>query len=231
MLNKVSKIAPVREIRQQRARPFRCPPSISAHENLRFRLRIAAGVDRPAPGAATGSVPNARRSAADGRLEHRSFSDFPGFLKAGDLLVVNNTRVIPARVFGRKPATGGKVEILLLEELGPELGIFSCTLRAARRSDRSSRWATGKRWRSCSRTAEKGRATIKIESERPWLEVLEEIGEPPLPPYIKRSEVRDQRSDRERYQTVYANIPARSRRRPRGFISRTRFSKHWKNRA
>ena len=140
----------------------------------------------------------------EGVLEHRRFLDLPQYLNQGDLLVVNNTRVIPARIFGRKPVTGGKVEILLLEEVRP--GTWDILLHAARRPKVGSliTLGDGQAVAVLLSDGEKGRATIRIECSRPWLEVLEEIGEPPLPPYIKRSEVRDQRSDRERYQTVYA---------------------------
>ena len=143
----------------------------------------------------------------EGTLEHRHFFDLSQYLNKGDLLVVNNTRVIPARIFGRKPATGGKVEILLLEEIRP--GTWDILLHASRRPKVGSLITLGEGQAVAILLSDgaKGRATIKIESERPWLEVLEEIGIPPLPPYIKRSEVGDQKSDRERYQTVYAKHP------------------------
>jgi S-adenosylmethionine:tRNA ribosyltransferase-isomerase len=146
-----------------------------------------------------------RRQA--GTLEHRHFSDLPRYLDKGDLLVVNNTRVIPARVFGQKPGTGGKVEILLLEEIRP--GTWDILLRASRRPKIGSliTLGHGQAVASLLSDGEKGRATIKIESERPWLEVLEEIGMPPLPPYIRRSKIGDRKSDAERYQTVYAKHP------------------------
>ena len=140
----------------------------------------------------------------EGTLEHRRFFDLPQYLRKDDLLVVNNTRVIPARVFGRKPGTGGKVEILLLEEIHP--GTWDILLHAARRPKVGALITLGEGQAVAVLLSDgaKGRATIRIESERPWLEVLEEIGIPPLPPYIKRSDVSGQRSDRERYQTVYA---------------------------
>jgi S-adenosylmethionine:tRNA ribosyltransferase-isomerase len=154
-------------------------------------------------------------------IEHRQFVDFPDFLKAGDLVVVNNTRVIPARIRGRKADTGGQVEILLLEELYP--GTWDVLLHASRRPKVGSLITLGS---GCGTAVvledgEKGRATLRIASERPWLEVLEEIGEPPLPPYIHRpghgaggpppcsEEIRpgtagSRTPDKERYQTIYA---------------------------
>lgn len=142
-----------------------------------------------------------------GTLEHRHFSDLPQVLQEGDLLVVNNTRVIPARVFGRKTGSGGKVEILLLEEI--KSGTWEVLLHASRRPKVGSLITldNGQAVATLLSDGKKGRATIKIESERPWLDVLEEIGLPPLPPYIKRSEINDQKADAERYQTVYAKHP------------------------
>lgn len=145
----------------------------------------------------------------EGTIEHRHFFDLPQFLKKSDLLVVNNTRVIPARIFGRKPVTGGKVEILLLEEICP--GTWDILLHAARRPKVGSIITLGEGQAVAVLLSDgaKGRATIKIESERPWLEVLEEIGIPPLPPYIARKQETAEQivEDRERYQTVYAREP------------------------
>ena len=170
-----------------------------------FELPPELIAQHPAPRREHSRMLVVRRQA--GILEHRHFSDLPQYLNEGDLLVVNNTRVIPARVFGRKPGTGGKVEILLLEEIRP--GTWDILLHASRRPKVGSliTLGDGQAVAILLSDGEKGRATIKIESERPWLEVLEEIGVPPLPPYIKRSEIRDRRSDAERYQTVYAKYP------------------------
>jgi S-adenosylmethionine:tRNA ribosyltransferase-isomerase len=145
----------------------------------------------------------------NGTLEHRRFSDLPGYLRASDLLVVNDTRVIPARVFGRKTASGGKVELLLLEEVRP--GTWDILLHCSRRPKIGSLMTLGdgQAVAVLLSDGEKGRATVRIESERPWLEVLEEIGEPPLPPYVlgARGGAGVESGDRERYQTVYARDP------------------------
>ena len=145
----------------------------------------------------------------DGTLEHCRFGDLPAHLRAGDLLVVNDTRVIPARVFGRKAASGGKVELLLLEEIRP--GTWDVLLHCSRRPKIGSLMTLGggQAVAVLLEDGEKGRATVKIESERPWLEVLEEIGEPPLPPYVlsARGGAGAEFADRERYQTVYARDP------------------------
>jgi S-adenosylmethionine:tRNA ribosyltransferase-isomerase len=129
--------------------------------------------------------------------------DLPGLLEPGDLLVVNDTRVIPARIFGRR-ATGGKVEVLLLRrEPG---GVHQALVKAHRRlrpgevveldgglsGDLMERPEGGAIWR------------LRIEPAGRLDEVLETYGHVPLPPYIKRA---DTAEDRERYQTVFAAHP------------------------
>jgi S-adenosylmethionine:tRNA ribosyltransferase-isomerase len=144
----------------------------------------------------------------DGTIAHRTFTDLPAYLRAGDVLVVNNTRVIPARVFGRKPGTGGRVEILLLEEVQP--GTWDVLLHAARRPAPGSVVELGDgRAAAVILADEGGRTTIRIQSDRPWREVIEEIGLPPLPPYIKRKDAAPEvtAEDRERYQTLFAERP------------------------
>ncbi|HBA85639.1 MAG TPA: tRNA preQ1(34) S-adenosylmethionine ribosyltransferase-isomerase QueA [Verrucomicrobia bacterium] len=144
-----------------------------------------------------------------GRLEHRCFSDLPGYLRAGDLMVVNDTRVIPARVFARKEGTGGKVELLMLEETAP--GIWAALLRTHRRPAVGSTIYLGE-----SRTKAvlledgvMGRVLLRIESDRPFLDVLEKDGITPLPPYIARKQAPAEQTeaDRTRYQTVFAREP------------------------
>ena len=161
--------------------------------------------------------PAARRDASrmmvvhrsDGRIEHKTFSDLPDYLNAGDLVVLNNTRVIPARIFGSKPGTGGKVEFLMLEEVGP--GIWDVLMRCRRRPVVGGEvvLAEGQARAVLLEDGEMGRARIRIESAAPVLELLEKYGEPPLPPYIQRTEDggRKTEEDRERYQTVYAKTP------------------------
>jgi S-adenosylmethionine:tRNA ribosyltransferase-isomerase len=143
---------------------------------------------------------------ADGQLEHRRFSDLPEYLRAGDLLVANDTRVIPARVFGQKEATGGKVELLLLEEVAKDT--WDVLLHSSRRPKIDSHILFGSTGAKATllEDGEKGRARIRIESPRPWLDVVTEIGIPPLPPYIKRPQA-GEKPDIERYQTIYAERP------------------------
>jgi len=133
-----------------------------------------------------------------GQTTHLKFTDLPDLLQPGDLLVFNNTRVIPARLFGQKE-TGGKVEILVERLLGEK------ELLAHTRSSKSPK--EGQRL-----LLEDGAALRMLarkdalfhfvyEGDEAFLDVLERIGHMPLPPYMERE---DEQSDRERYQTVYA---------------------------
>jgi S-adenosylmethionine:tRNA ribosyltransferase-isomerase len=161
-----------------------------------------------------------RRAA--GTLEHRRFADLPDLLAPGDLLVLNDTRVLPARLLGRKP-TGGKIELLLLEECAD--GTWEALLRTgSKRPPLGTTLELAGGARATLLTAgEKGRVTLRFASPLPILDLLEQHGLPPLPPYIKRdkrAETRDEArdsvihhppstnppvsSDRARYQTVYA---------------------------
>lgn len=146
-----------------------------------------------------------RRAA--GMLEHRRFSDLPELLAAGDLLVLNDTRVMAARLFGRKP-TGGKLELLLLEERAD--GNWEALLRtgSSRPSPGTVLELAGGARAMLLATGEKGRVTLRIESPLPIHDLLEQHGLPPLPPYIKRTSGDagsiSGSTDRARYQTVYA---------------------------
>lgn len=149
-------------------------------------------------------------------LLHKTVADLPEILSPGDLLVGNDTRVIPARLFGRKQETGGKVEFLLLEEVNP--GVWDCLMRCSRRPAVGSRILLGPEAvepdegvAEVLEDGEKGRARIKIVTRKPLLSFLEEHGHTPLPPYISRDwkNVPEnlRQEDRDRYQTVYARRP------------------------
>lgn len=134
-------------------------------------------------------------------IQHAAFSQLPEFLASGDLMVLNNTKVIPARLIGRKEKSGGKVEILLLSPRGED--VWEALVK------RSSRIASGAKVifgdgrlvaEVMGRTETHGRL-VKFRHDGDLKGLIEEFGRPPLPPYIKR-EADD--SDRERYQTIYA---------------------------
>jgi S-adenosylmethionine:tRNA ribosyltransferase-isomerase len=136
-----------------------------------------------------------------GTFEDRLFSELPDFFRPGDLLVFNDTRVIPARLFGRK-ASGGRFEILIERLLDERRALVH--LRASK-----SPKAGGALWFDAGFTATVlGRRDewfeIGLDGDQPWLALLERYGQMPLPPYIRREPTPH---DRERYQTVYARQP------------------------
>lgn len=130
------------------------------------------------------------------------FAGLPGFLLDGDVLVLNNTRVFPARLFGRI-ATGANVEIFLVEEL--EAGVWSTLARPAKRLSAGKRidFGHGLSAEVLERGSDGGKVKLRFETEGGIDEMIDRLGRTPLPPYIRRErEAPD--TDRERYQTVFA---------------------------
>ncbi len=139
---------------------------------------------------------------AGGSVHDHSFADLPELLEPNDLLVFNNTRVIPARLWASKP-TGGRVEILI------ERLIDSQTAQAQMRANRKPAMGTELHIDDQSVHIEiVGREgefwTLKIQSGPDWKQLLDRVGHMPLPPYIERA---DDALDRERYQTVFGAVP------------------------
>ena len=136
---------------------------------------------------------------ASGAVADRLFAELPELLRAGDLLVFNDTRVLPARLIGRKP-TGGRVELLLERLLGPRSALVH--LHASHKPSPGSdvELPGGARARVGARRAE----LTEIELDRDVVPFLEAHGHTPLPPYIARTA---DETDRERYQTVFARAP------------------------
>ena len=144
-----------------------------------------------------------------GLIEHKAITDIVDYLRKPDVLVLNNTKVIPARIFGHKAASGGKVELLLLDEPTPgEWKVLMKTSRRPKVGDELS-LCSGKAKAIMLYDGEQGEAVLKIESDRPLMEILDEEGVPPLPPYIARKEQTKEQiaEDKHRYQTVYASEP------------------------
>jgi S-adenosylmethionine:tRNA ribosyltransferase-isomerase len=139
----------------------------------------------------------------EGAPSHARFCDLPRFLLPGDLLLLNDTRVIPARLFGRRES-GGKVECLLARDRGG--GRWEALLRSGGRLRPGERIALAS-GRLCARLVSKaadGTWEVAIEPAEEVARVLDEAGDVPLPPYLGRP---PEREDRERYQTVYARVP------------------------
>lgn len=143
-------------------------------------------------------------------VEHRSVRDLPDLLPPGALLVVNDTRVLPARLFGKKRGSGGKVELLLVRRSGGDrwvaMGRASKPLRAGAVVEVHGDGPVLLLATIESRDEETGllRLTLSSPSGRDVAEVIEGIGHIPLPPYLRRD---DDASDRARYQTVFARVP------------------------
>ena len=137
------------------------------------------------------------------------FSDLPSELSAGDLLVVNNTRVFPARLAGRREPSGGRIELLLIEERGPL--VWEALARPARRLARGQAlsFGGGRLRAEVIEEREDGRRTVRFDcGAEEFFSLVEQHGRMPLPPYIKRARLEaggaGGEEDRERYQTVYA---------------------------
>ena len=141
-----------------------------------------------------------------GKIEHRTVREIGDYLTPKDCLVLNNTQVIPARLFGQKQ-TGGKIELLLLNEEKPHH--WRVLLKSSRRPAPGSHLTlcNGEAQAEMITDGEKGEALLRIQSAKPFIELLTKHGLPPLPPYIHRAIPDEYATDRERYQTVYASQP------------------------
>ena len=135
---------------------------------------------------------------ANGEISHKQFTDFPSLINPGDLLVFNNTKVIPARVFLQK-ATGGRVEVLLERVLGEER--FLAHLKASKASPAGTILYLNNQPTLEVIGRHDNLFELKNLTNLPLLELFATHGHMPLPPYITRS---DEHADQERYQTVYA---------------------------
>jgi S-adenosylmethionine:tRNA ribosyltransferase-isomerase len=145
-------------------------------------------------------------------LAHRQFRDLPEQLRAGDVLVLNNSRVIPARLRGLNPRTGGRFELLLLEENA--VNDWWAMLRPGKRAQPGAEIELlDRRQAPCGISVivtdmnADGHRRLQFHGPENILHHLDELGEPPLPPYIRRAENADFTRDGERYQTVYAQPP------------------------
>lgn len=134
-----------------------------------------------------------------GEIEHKSFHDIINYLNKGDTLVLNNTRVMPARLIGEKEGTGGKIEFLLLKRL--EGDKWECLAKPGKSAKigRKFTFGGGQLKATVVDILEEGNRVIEFSYEGIFEEVLDSLGEMPLPPYIT-----ERLEDRERYQTVYS---------------------------
>jgi S-adenosylmethionine:tRNA ribosyltransferase-isomerase len=168
---------------------------------------VASGAaSMAAPGAGVAAASTAPASApVDPPFEHRRFHELPVYLRAGDLLVLNESRVLPVRLLGKKP-TGAAAEVLLLRPLDDDALRWEAMVRPG------SKLKPGRRVVVVPEALEvvieeglpDGGRLVRLETPFSGPEALERFGRIPLPPYLERP---DEALDRERYQTVYARVP------------------------
>lgn len=134
-----------------------------------------------------------------GEISHHVFKDIVDYLKPGDCLVLNNTKVIPARLLGEREGTGAHVEVLLLKR--KEADVWETLVKPGKKCKPGTRLSFGDGLLKAEvlETVEEGNRLIRFEYEGIWEEVLDRLGEMPLPPYITHK-----LRDKNRYQTVYA---------------------------
>lgn len=134
-----------------------------------------------------------------GKTEHRVFKDIKTYLHAGDCLVLNNTKVIPARLMGKKAETGAAVELLLLKRR--EKDVWETLVRPGKKCRQGAKLVFGEGLLTAEilETVEEGNRLVRFSYDGIFEEVLDKLGEMPLPPYITHK-----LADKNRYQTVYA---------------------------
>ena len=134
-----------------------------------------------------------------GEVSHRHFTDVIDYMEKGDTLVLNDTKVMPARLYGVKEETGAVIEVLLLKDEGNN--VWECLTKPAKRIKEGTiiSFGDGKLKAKCTEVLDEGIRKFKLEYKGILYEILDELGEMPLPPYIH-----EKLKDKDRYQTVYA---------------------------
>jgi S-adenosylmethionine:tRNA ribosyltransferase-isomerase len=134
-----------------------------------------------------------------------AFRSFPDYLTSNDVLVVNNTRVFPARMIGKREPTGGRVEVLLVRKLAAS--VWEALVKPGHRLKSGARICFGKSLRAevLNDSLEHGFRHLKFDGDAELDALIDQMGEPPLPPYIKRP-TGSSEEDRDRYQTVFAQV-------------------------
>ena len=166
--------------------------------------------DYPLPTALIAQYPPPQRGQSrllvlrrdSGEVEHRAFQDLPDYLRSGDLLVTNNTRVLPCRLIGKKE-TGGRCELLLVPPRNGTQGVWGALLKHSRRVKPGTRVHFGEDMYGIVEEVRSGKGKIRFSAEGKLTDHLQKLGHIPLPPYIKR---KDEPLDRERYQTIFAEV-------------------------
>jgi len=136
-----------------------------------------------------------------GAYEHKHFFDLPDYLQPGDCLILNNSRVLPARLLGQRIPGGGACEVLLLIDRGER--VWECLVRPGKKLRKGAKvsFGVGELTGEVVDELPGGNRLVRFDYEGIFLEVLDRLGKMPLPPYIK-----EELQDRERYQTVYSKV-------------------------
>ena len=136
-----------------------------------------------------------------GKTGHRHFYELPSLLKSGDCLVLNDSRVLPARLIGQRLPGGGACEVLLLIDKGDK--VWECLVRPGKKMHPGTKLSFGEGQLTAEvvEEVEGGNRLVRFDYEGIFLEILERLGKMPLPPYIKQ-----ELTDQERYQTVYSKV-------------------------
>lgn len=134
-----------------------------------------------------------------GETEHHHFYELPSFLRPGDCLVLNDSRVLPARLIGKRQPTGGTCEVMLLIDRGEKN--WECLVRPGKKLREGAviSFGEGRLTAQVTKVLDNGNRLVRFDYEGIFLEILEQLGKMPLPPYIK-----EELEDAERYQTVYS---------------------------
>lgn len=136
----------------------------------------------------------------DGSVEHRHFYDIIDYLREGDLIVANDSRVLPARIFGVKDGTGARVEFLLLKQISGNRWETLCKPGKKAREGASFTFGDGLLRAKVAEVRDDGNRVVDFDCDESFFETLDKIGQMPLPPYITA-----ELQDKERYQTVYSH--------------------------
>jgi S-adenosylmethionine:tRNA ribosyltransferase-isomerase len=167
-------------------------------EEFDYHLPLSLIAQYPSPQRGETSLMVLRRQT--GAIEHQAFQDMTKYLRPGDLLVMNNTRVLPARLIGKKE-TGGRIEMLLIPSWNGTKGEWKALIKGAGKIKQGARIRFEPEFQGEIEEVKDGKGKVTFSYQGEVTELLEKIGHIPLPPYIKRG---DEPLDRERYQTVFA---------------------------
>ncbi|NEX14071.1 MAG: tRNA preQ1(34) S-adenosylmethionine ribosyltransferase-isomerase QueA [Prosthecochloris sp.] len=170
--------------------------------NFRFNLPKTRIADRPEENREDCKLMVLNRRKKD--IDHKAFSDIVSYFKKGDLLVLNNSRVFPAKIFGQKEKTDAKIEVFLLRELNKEAGLWDVLVDPARKVRVGNKiyFQDDVVAEVVDNTTSRGRTIRFLNPEIDVFDLVEKIGTVPLPPYFSR---KPDDADRQDYQTVYAS--------------------------